>query len=387
MINPHSYRDTWADISLDALSHNVHAFKNHTNPACRLMAVVKADGYGHGAVEIAQTAIDAGADWLGVAFVDEGIELRKAGIHKPILLLGYTPPRSIEAAVIHDLTITIFTHDVLNQVESAAKRMNKTPKVHIKINSGMNRIGVSTSTEALQLAKAIDQSSLVELEGIFTHFADADNEDPTYTYMQFEHFQTIVDHIEANQIYIPIKHCANSATTIAHRKMHLNMVRVGVSLYGFYPSPHLKEWIDLTPVMTLKTKVAAVNKLEAGTPISYGLTFKTERPSSVATLPIGYADGLPRLLSNQGMMSIHRHLVPIVGSVCMDQTMIDVTGTGKVLPDDEVTVFGDGNKGLPTADEIAELTGTIHYEITCSIGKRVPRIYQAAQTKTRYNML
>lgn len=387
MIHPHSYRDTWADISLDALSHNVNAFKHYTNPACRLMAVVKADGYGHGAVEIAQTAIDAGADWLGVAFVDEGIELRKAGVQKPILLLGYTPPRSIEAAVIHDLTITVFTRDLLDQIEAAAKRMNKTPKVHMKVNTGMNRIGVSTSTEAIHLARAIQESSFIELEGIFTHFAEADNEDSTYTYKQFETFQTITESIEAEGIYIPIKHCANSAATIGYRNMHLNMVRVGVSLYGFYPSPHLRKMIDLTPVMTLKTKVAAVNKLEAGTPISYGRTFETEQPSSIATLPIGYADGLPRLLSNQGTMAIHRHIVPIVGSICMDQCMIDVSGIGKISPDDEVTVFGDGDKGVPTADEIASLTGTIHYEVTCSIGKRVPRIYQAAQTKVRYNML
>ncbi|WP_405097822.1 alanine racemase [Oceanobacillus sp. FSL H7-0719] len=369
-----SFRDTWAEVSLDAIQNNVKAFKQYINKNSKMMAVVKADGYGHGAAEVAKTAIAAGADYLGVALLDEALELRTAGITVPILILGYTKPAALEEAIKSDITLTIYSEDVITAIREAAERLQKTAKVHLKLDTGMGRIGISAKEKALELLQGA-RSEFIEVEGIFTHFAAADNPDATYTKKQFERFLEITSYLEANGYTIPLKHCCNSAATIAYPEMHLDMCRVGISIYGLYPIEFMREKIKLSQAMTLKTKPVLIKQVDKGQPISYGCTFKPDGQALIATLPVGYADGLSRQLSNRGEMTVHGKRVPIVGRICMDQTMIDVTQIGQVTEADEVTIFGEPSAGYISLDEVAALLDTIHYEIVCLVGKRVPRIY------------
>ncbi|MFD1337269.1 alanine racemase [Oceanobacillus iheyensis] len=380
-----SYRDTWTEVSLDAIHHNVTAFKNHIDHHTKLMAVVKADGYGHGAVEVAQEALTAGADYLAVAILDEAIQLRDAGIDAPLLVLGYTHPDGLKTAIEQQITLTVFTKEDAEQVKIAAELLQKTARIHLKIESGMNRIGIATKEEAVEIAKAL-HSSFVMLEGAFTHFADADNTDPTYTEMQFHRFNQIISHLRTH-CHIPIVHCCNTAATIAYPDMHLDMVRVGIGIYGLYPETHLKELIDLKQAMSLKTKPVYIKTVDQDTAISYGLTFTTERKSIIATMPIGYADGFSRLLSNRGDVIVHGGRAPIVGRICMDQSMIDVTDVENVGLDDVITIFGEPTEGYIAMEEIANLMGTIHYETACLIGKRVPRIYMRQSEVVNYKGL
>ncbi|RLL46999.1 alanine racemase [Oceanobacillus piezotolerans] len=374
-MNHVSFRNAWTEISLDAIQQNIRAFKNHINIDTKMMAVVKADGYGHGAVEVAKTAISAGADYIAVAILDEAVILRDAGIEHPLLVLGYTPPDFVSEAIKRDIALTVFTKEVADRIGKEAKKQHKTAKVHVKIDSGMNRIGVQTKEEALNLVQSL-QSNFVFVEGIFTHFADADNPaDTSYTELQFDHFMDVVEYLEGNDAGIPIRHCCNSAATIAFPKLHLDMVRVGISIYGLYPSEHLRKIIPLKQAMTFKTKPVFVKKVKAGDAISYGCTYIPKRDSFIATIPIGYGDGFSRSLSNKGNVTVHGMKAPIVGRVCMDQSMIDVTDIGVFEMDDEVVIFGDRADGYIPMGEVAELMNTIHYETACLIGKRIPRIY------------
>jgi alanine racemase len=366
------HRDTWVEIHLDAIEHNVKQFKEKLNVNCRFMAVVKADGYGHGAVEVARAAIKGGADYLGVAFLDEALQLRNACITSPILILGYTAPQYVEIAIKHDITMTLFSEEVIDSIIEQAKKLGKQAKVHLKVDTGMGRIGVQTKDEALKLAEKALSSDWVILEGIFTHFADADNPDPAYTQQQFANFMEVIGYLREHGIEIPIKHCCNSAATMNFPEFHLDMVRVGISLYGLLPSPDINhQSFTLKQALTFKTKIAALKQVESGQAISYGCTYKTEREAIIATIPVGYADGLSRLLSNRGTMTVRNTKVPIVGRVCMDQTMLDVSAVPEVKVGDEVTIFADQQ-----IDEVAELMGTINYEVVCLIGKRVPRVYR-----------
>jgi alanine racemase len=340
------------------------------------MAVVKADGYGHGAVETAAAAIRSGAEYLGVAFLDEAIQLRNAGIEKPILILGYTPPSSVEAAVIHQISITVFTEDVLDKVIVCAQRLGQKAVIHLKVDTGMSRIGVCTVQEALAMASKARSSELVHLEGIFTHFADADNNDSKFTQHQFRHFTDIINKLGQENIHFPIKHCCNSAAAMAYPEMHMDMVRLGISMYGLLPSPAMRTLsYPLCPAMSMKTKISMLKSVAEGACIGYGCSFETDRESKIATIPVGYADGFPRLLSNMGFILVRGRRAPIVGKICMDQTMIDVTEIPEVRSGDEVTLFGRSGSGVLPVDEIAELAQTINYETVCSVGKRVPRIY------------
>lgn len=376
-MNMISYRDTWAEISLDAIGHNVETFKaNLKGDPCRLMAVVKADGYGHGAIEVAKTAIQAGADYIGVAFLDEALQLINAGIDKPILVLGYTPPHSVEAAVKNDITLTVFGEDVLDEIIACTERLSRNARIHLKIDTGMSRVGVSTKEEAVALSRKAMSSRWVMLEGMFTHFANADSEDSSYTRQQFQLFASFIDELKEQQIDIPIKHCCNSAATMNFPEMHLDMVRVGISLYGLLPSQEVRH--DAYPIrqaMDLKTKISAVKHVPRNQAISYGCTFRTASDSTIATIPIGYADGLSRLLSNKGFALVRGLRVPIVGRVCMDQTMLDVTSIPPVHIGDEVTLFGHSEESFIAIDETATLMNTINYEVVCAVGKRVPRVY------------
>ncbi|MGP4106680.1 alanine racemase [Virgibacillus sp. L01] len=368
-----SYRDTWAEVSLDNIRGNVLAFKDHISSDTKLMAVVKADGYGHGAVEVAEEAIAAGADYLAVALLDEAVQLRKAGNNFPILVLGYTPPAAVKKAVELDITLTVFTEDAAQSIRATSESLKKSARVHLKIDSGMNRIGINNQEEALKLMEVL-KSKYVFLEGAFTHFADADNPDPAYTTEQFNVFNQIIEFLEQH-VPIPIKHCCNSAATIAYPGMHLDMVRVGISLYGLYPGEHLKKEISLKQAMSLKTKPVYIKTLEANNAISYGLSFKTKNKSRIATLPIGYADGFSRSLSNRGHVTVRGKHAPIIGKICMDQSMIDVTEVDDVEVDDTITIFGDPAEGFIPMGEVADLMDTIHYETACLIGERIPRIH------------
>nr|WP_295970158.1 alanine racemase [uncultured Bacillus sp.] len=375
-MNQPSYRDTWAEISFAAIIHNVRQFKDFIHKSVRLMAVVKADGYGHGAVETARAALEAGADDLAVALLDEAIELREAGITQPILVLGYTPNRSIRDAILAGIDITVYSNATLDEVIKQANELKKIASIHLKVDTGMSRIGVQTKEEALALARKADMSPYIFLKGIFTHFAHADSEDPVFTHKQFETFIEVNKYLEKSGILIPLKHCCNSAGTMKFPGMHLDMVRIGIALYGLYPDDSLKNSrIKLEQAMSLKTRIAAIKTVPKSQPISYGCTYIPTQDSVIATLPIGYADGLSRLLSNRGSVILHGQKVPITGRICMDQTMIDATAVPQALQGDEVTIFGHSGNTFLAIDEIAQLMGTINYEVVCLIGKRVPRVY------------
>lgn len=376
MVNLQSYRDTWAEVSLGAIKHNINQFKKYIGESVNLMAVVKADGYGHGAVPAARAAVEAGADYLAVAILDEAIELREAGITEPILVLGYTPIRSIRQAIIAGVDLTVFSEDVLDEIIFQSEVFQKTVSIHLKIDTGMTRIGVQTREESLDLAIKALMSPFVTLKGIFTHFANADSEDPSYTLQQFERFRSFISFINDNGISIPLKHCCNTAGTMNFPEMHLDMVRVGIGLYGLYPDISLKKHpISLLQAMTLKTKIAGLKKAAKSQPVSYGCTFIPSSERVIATLPIGYADGLSRHLSNCGQFLLQGQKVLVAGRVCMDQTMIDVTNVPSCQQGDEVIIFGGNDNAFQSIDEIALLMGTINYEVVCLIGKRVPRIY------------
>lgn len=369
-----SYRETWTEISLDAIHRNVKAFREHIGNHTKYMAVVKADGYGHGAVEVTNEALLAGADYIAVAILDEAVLLREAGIKAPILVMGYTPPEAIKTAIEKDITITVFTPQAAETVKELANNFRKQARVHIKVETGMNRIGLKDKDNILDLARSLS-SEYVFIEGIFTHFADADNKDTSYTDKQFESFLDVTDYLKENDVDIPIRHCCNSAGTIAHPSKHLEMVRVGIAMYGLYPEDFMKEIIDLTQAMTLKTKPVFVKTLPPKESISYGRTYTTEQDSKIATIPIGYADGFSRLLSNRGDVIVNGERARIVGRVCMDQSMVDVTRIENIDHETIISIFGNEKTGHIPMAEVAELMGTIHYETTCLIGKRIPRVY------------
>jgi alanine racemase len=373
---PIGYRLTWAEISLEAIQYNTKLFKETIHKRTLLMAVVKANGYGHGSVEAARAALHAGADMLGVAFLDEALQLRTASIVHPVLVLGYTAPDSVRAAVENDIGLTVFSEEVLDEVARWAETMHKRARIHIKIDTGMNRLGLSDPQAVLAIARKAKQARFVELEGVFTHFADADGEDSAYTLRQFRMFQSVIGLLEENGISVPLKHCCNSAAAIRYPSMHLDMVRVGIALYGLYPSSHTRlPAYPLRPAMRLMTTVSDLKLTPEGQPVGYGCTFVPERDTLIATVPIGYADGLSRQLSNKGSALVQGQRVPYAGRVCMDQTMLDVTAVPDVKVGDEVELFGGGRGDGVTVDEAAALAGTINYEIVCSIGSRVPRVY------------
>nr|WP_232243142.1 alanine racemase [Paenibacillus sp. GSMTC-2017] len=372
-----SFRDTWAEVSLNAIGHNTALFKARLSSECKLMAVVKADGYGHGAAQIARAALGAGADYLSVAFLDEAIHLREAGIRAPILILGYTPPRSVEMAIRNDITLTVYTNDVLEEIITCTKRLEHTARIHIKVDTGMSRLGVQTIEEALALATIALASEHIILEGLFTHLADADNEDDFYITEQFNTFMNYIYTFKEQGITIPLKHCCNSAAAIRSPHMHLDMVRIGIALYGLFPAKWMNDGrFPLRQAMSLKTRIAAVRVISSKQPVSYGCTFIPNKESVIATIPIGYADGLSRQLSNKGYALLQGERVPIAGRVCMDQTMLDVTALRKIEAGDVVTMFGWADEHFLSIDEIAALMGTLNYEVVCLIGKRVPRVYR-----------
>jgi alanine racemase len=380
---------TWAEIDLNAYAHNITELKRITRKGARLMAVVKANGYGHGAIEVARKALENGAQYLGVARINEAVQLRTAGLDAPILIFGYTPPDLAETLIRYDLTQTVYSIAAANTLSGIAGRQGKKIKVHIKVDSGMGRLGLllkeptagnpgdRPTTDPVQQALAISRLSGLTVEGTLTHFATADSTDKSYANRQLEKFLDFVDRLRREGLEPPIKHAANSGALIDLPESHLDMVRPGIATYGLYPSGEVnKNKVDLKPVMALKSRIIHLKKVTAGFNISYGITYQTNKSTTIATVPIGYADGFNRLLSNRGHMLVHGQRVPIVGRVCMDLTMLDVGNVPDVAIEDDVVVFGQHQNESVTADEMASTLNTINYEIVSTITARVPRIYK-----------
>ena len=338
------------------------------------MAVVKADGYGHGAVRVSQIALEGGADCLGVAFAEEGAELRERGIDAPIYILSEPFVEAIPLILEYDLVPAVYTEKFLQALSREARRRESSARVHFKVDTGMNRVGVHYQ-KALPFLEKIFETPAIVLEGVFTHFARADEPDCDFTLIQTERFKRIVERVREVKKDVLV-HAANTAATVLFPETHFDMVRIGIGLYGLHPSPFTEGRISLEPALSWRTRIAYLKEVEKGEGISYGHTFKTKEKSLIATLPLGYADGFRRVLSNQGEVLVRGKRCPVVGTVCMDQFLVDVTEVGNVSIGEEVVLIGKQGGEEITATEVAEKLGTINYEVVCSIGKRVPRIYK-----------
>ncbi len=369
-----SYRGTWAEINLDHFKHNIDTLKEAIGEDTLFCAVIKADAYGHGAVRMGKEAVENGADYLAVALLDEALELRSAGIDVPILILGPTfGQEAVEEAVKNDVTMTVFTTAVAEEVGQASEKLNKQAKVHLAVDTGMGRIGTRTKEEALEVVEVLQRGN-VKLEGMFTHFADAETDDD-YTKEQFSLYQETVDFLKENSIEFDIYHVANGAADLQYPEMRLDMVREGVNIYGLAPDNALFDILPLKPVMTLKTTVSHVKTIHDGDSVSYGRLYKAKGDRTIASVTIGYADGIPRALTNQTAFAIHGQQVPIAGRVAMDQLMLDVTDIDKVQVGDEVIIFGDGSEGELRAHEIGAKVDMIERNLWTIVTRRVPRIY------------
>ena len=379
-------RRTWAKIDLDAICQNVKAINRHLNDKSKIMAIVKADAYGHGAPFVARELAGCGVDFFGVSSLDEALQLREAGISQNILILGYSAPveENIKKLINYDIIQTVFDFGCAKEISEQAKKLGCGVRVHIKIDTGMNRLGFGFTKKnkdksIIDKIKSIKNMDNIVCEGIFTHFAAADDKKSEFTKEQFELFCELISALEKEDIRFDIKHAANSGATINFRETHLDYVRCGLILYGLYPSESMKAEADigLLPAMELKTIISEIHTVKKGETVSYGRTYKSGRDILCATLPIGYADGFSRLLSNSASVLVKGKQVPVIGRVCMDQTMIDVTACIGAKVGDIVTLFGhdEDETGYIPVDQLAEMMETINYEVVCLIGKRVPRIF------------
>jgi len=370
-------RPAWVEIHLSALKHNITAFREILSGGAEIMGIIKANAYGHGAVKVAGALRQAGIKRFGVALVQEGVELRKNGFNEPVLILGYTPEEDFPIALQYGLTLTIYDYSQAAKLDKYASEANKSARIHIKIDTGMGRIGFLPTRESIREIKRIVTLPNLDIEGIFSHQAWADNPDGKFATLQFDRFQRFISALSREGIRFRTTHIANSAATINLPSMHLDLVRVGISLYGLYPDAGMavNPSIALSPVMEIKAKLVHVKEVPVGTPISYGCTFTTPRKSIIGTVPMGYADGIPRLLSNRGEVLVHGRRCPIIGRICMDQFMVDLTDLKGVQVGNEVVFLGAQGGAIITADEIAEKADTISYEIVTRISPRLPRIY------------
>jgi alanine racemase len=369
-----SDRPTAAVISGDALSHNYREALRRADGR-KILAVVKAQAYGHGAVEVSRRLLGLGADMLGVALVEEGRELREAGIVAPILVMGALFPEQSETIVALGLTPVVSNRSVAKALSAAAKQRGTTVFVHVKIDTGMGRIGVAPE-EAPAFLADLKKLGSITVQGLMTHFADADLSDKQFAAKQMDRFESLLKVLAAQGIDIPVRHAANSAALLDFRRALFTMVRPGLMLYGYNPLEERAARADLRPVLSLVTRIAFIKRVPAGVPISYGRTFVTKRDSSIATLPIGYADGYRRGLSNTGEALVRGMRARVVGRVCMDMCMLDVTDVPGVREGDDVVLIGSQGSERITAEDIAAKTETIAYEVLCGVSERVPRIYQ-----------
>ncbi len=374
-------RRTWAQINLDAIENNIFQIKSILKPGTLLCATVKADCYGHGYAFTAAAMSDAGADWFSVSNLSEALQLRRAGIKKPVLILGYTPPEHVKELVYNDISQAVYSYDYAKALSLQAKFAGVTVNAHIKIDTGMSRIGF-VYHDNVEDSRVIDEIAEIasfegiNTEGIFTHFASADSVNgELFTRIQYELFSCAVDCLLQMGVNFTVRHCSNSAAILNFPEMNFDMVRAGIILYGHYPSEEVRKSIKLLPVMELKAVVSMVKDIPADTPVSYGGTFVSSDTRTVATVPIGYADGYPRLISNKMYMLVNGKKAPVIGNVCMDQTVIDVTGIDGVKEGKTITVFGFDNGSYLDVSEIAKKAGLLNYEILCGLSRRVPRVY------------
>lgn len=368
-------RPTWVEINLDNLAYNIREIRKITKKDTLITAVVKANAYGHGSIEAAKVFLENGADRLAVATLSEAIELRKAKIYAPILVLGYIPKSQYPLAIKWNISQTIYNYESAKILSNISQDLGEKSIIHIKIDTGMGRLGFLPKDDSVEDIVKISQLPNLEIEGIFSHFSKADERDKGYTIYQFESFMDMVKKLDNRGVYIPIKHISNSAAIIDLPQYHLDMIRPGIMLYGYYPSEEVdKDRIVLRPAMTLKTKVSNIKKVPKGSYISYGGLYVTEKESKIATIPIGYADGFSRLLTSKAEAFVKGHRVPVVGRICMDQCMLDVSNVEDVDIDDQIVLFGY-EEGQPTVEEIANKLNTNSYEVICMVGRRVPRVY------------
>ena len=366
-----------ADIDLDAFRFNLDSIKKNINENTQIITVLKADGYGHGAVPLAKEAEKEERVWgIAVATVEEALELRRGGIKKPLLILGYTYQEDYDLIAEEELRPTVFKLSMAQELSQAALRKNKTIKIHIKIDTGMSRIGYRDLEKSVPEILEISRLPGLEIEGLFTHFARADEREKAPAYQQLEKYQAFQKALKEAGLKIPLCHCSNSAGIIRIPEANMDAVRAGIILYGLYPSGEVeKEPVPLKPLMTLKSHIAYIKTLEPGVQISYGGTYTTQKETRVATIPVGYADGYARSLSNKGWVLIRGKKAPILGRVCMDQFMVDVTDIPEARELDEVILLGKSQDQQITMEELGELSGRFNYEFACCISKRVPRIY------------
>ncbi len=368
-------RPAWAEINLDNLAFNIRQIRGITKEDSKILAVVKADAYGHGIVETSRVLLENGADGLGVAILDEAVSLRENGFNVPIVILGYTPVSDFPQIVKHNLIQTIYDYSHAEILSHEALRKNLRIPVHIKIDTGMGRLGFLPVKDSVDILANIMDLPGIYVEGIYTHFSNADSSDSGYTQEQLEHFLGFLGKLEDRNIRIPIRHAANSAGILNYPQAHLDMVRPGIILYGLLPATPLHNAPQLKPVMSLKARVASVKNLPEGTSISYGCTCTLERNRLIAVLPLGYADGYTRHFSNNSFALVGGHRVPLIGRVCMDQVMVDVSEVPDIQIGDEAVLLGQQHDSEITAEELALRAGTINYEIVCMISNRVPRRY------------
>ena len=370
-----------AEIDLDAIAYNMEQMKKRIGDHARLIAVVKADGYGHGAVPVAKMFEACSYVWgYAVACLEEAMELREQGIRKPILVLGCVFPDQFEEMIRYDVRPAVYMESMAELISQEAVRQGKDAFIHIKIDTGMGRIGFPVTEESADAVERISRLPGIRIEGMFTHFAKADERDKTYTFLQHDRFMRMKELIEKRQVPVRYFDCDNSAGIIDFPDMKHDLARAGIAMYGMYPSDEVdQKAVDLRPALSLVSHVSFVKEVEAGTPISYGGTFVSDRPMRVATIPVGYGDGYPRSLSNKGYVLIHGKRARILGRVCMDQFMADVTDIPETAFMDRVVLVGrDGDEEI-TVDELADLSGRFNYEFVCCLGKRIPRIYKKSE--------
>ncbi|PRR79783.1 alanine racemase [Clostridium vincentii] len=368
-------RQVWAEIDLDAAKCNIRNIKKIVGSK-EVIAVVKADAYGHGAIDLAPVFINNGASKLAVALITEALELIENNINVPIIILGYTPLEYGEDLIKNDIEQTVYDLEYAKGLSEMALSLGKTAKIHIAVDTGMGRIGFLPKDKNIKIIEEISALEGISIEGLFTHFATSDEENKEYTYEQFSKLKEFINKLEERGINIPLKHVSNSGAIIDLPETYLDGVRAGIILYGYYPSEKVKkENLTLKNVMTVKTMVCHVKILDRDMYVSYGRTFKTNRESIIATLPIGYGDGYSRLLSGKAQVIINGKLAPVVGRICMDQCMIDVTDVGEVKVGDEVIILGQADNLKFNADDMAKAMGTINYEVLCMIKQRIPRVY------------
>lgn len=371
------YERVFAKIDLDAITYNLKSIEKKLSPETKIIAVVKADGYGHGAVVIAKEIEESDRVFgFAVATAEEAFSLKRNGIRKPILILGYTFELDYEALIQKQIRFTVYSYDMAEAISKAAGKIGTDAYIHIKIDTGMSRIGYQATEESADEIAEIAALPGIVTEGIFTHFARADEKDKSSAKEQLKIFLSMIDMLKERKVEIPFHHCSNSAGIAELKESHMDLVRAGIILYGLWPSEEIqRDSISLKPVMELKSKIVHIKTLEAGRCVSYGGTYQLKEKRKIATIPVGYADGYPRSLSGKGYVLIHGKKAPILGRICMDQFMVDITDIPEAELLDEVTLLGRDEKSSLSMEELGDLSGRFNYEFACDVGKRVPRIF------------